>query len=215
MTQRHDHRTILWPVGLSSLILVAPLLCFFILQEKTFWPGQTMEVNLPPSREKADAFLRNPPGVAPGGEWKLFKFVGSAEPDSTMNAALDKALRAHLASYDTVNGIRIHFDRKARYGTFVAALDEINIAGLQRYAIVGLDIWVPCFPQHRKSILRLRPPFICGGFNYPAPTQCNISLRFWQVTHSSLTSGSFQTRQLLYWPGRLSGTMSVRAVRKI
>ncbi|HTY57467.1 MAG TPA: hypothetical protein VMF59_01565 [Bacteroidota bacterium] len=170
MNHRLVHRTLLWPVGLSSLLLFTPLFCFVVIKDGGSQQGQTMEVNLDPSPEKADAIHRNLPGLAPGGKWKQFNFVGRPGADSIMSAALDRAIRAHIATRDTVNGIRIHFERKARYGTFVGILDEINLAGLNHYAIVGPDIWVPCFPRKTKSYPMLRPPFICGGVIYPDPT---------------------------------------------
>jgi hypothetical protein len=209
MNSRLAHRTLLWPVGLSSLILFTPLLCLFVIKDGAFLPRQSLEVNLFPSHEKADASLRNRSGIAPGGKWKRFTFVGSPDADSVMSAALDRAIRAHIATYDTVNGIQIHFERKARYGTFVGTLDEINLEGLNRYAIVGQDIRVPCYPRRQESNLPLSPLFICGGVIYPDPTPIE-RLQEILAGYSFLSDVKLSSRPgllLLAWV--LMGTMSV------
>lgn len=111
--------------------------------------------------------LQRYPGIfpdpfPPARNYAEIYLTGNSETDRTKLDFAQVRIREILNEKDTLQGIYFHFGDKARYGSFIRALDMLRLEGAQTYIAMGTGLWFLYFPpvkaiEHDRSQPRFLP----------------------------------------------------------
>lgn len=206
-------KPIIYPPGIISLALL-PIFCLIYLNEqKAFAPRNMMTIAVwSPEWQQAlpKKFQHKFP---PERKYLHINLDGKNEADDKIRLDFARLqIREMLKSRDTIGGVDFHFGNKAKYWTFVNALDICQTENILAYAPYKDDIYVINVIPKKITVEKL---FICGNLsqnrsylwsNYPdimIPSFNQLIISFWAPGIAFLMMLFFSLRKLylnLYQP---------------
>ena len=217
------HRRLFWPAGLLSLALLPLAVSWHIARSPLAREQSTIEVNMDHAPETWTTSLRYREAIASNGSWHLFEFTGNEYLDSSVFVASENAVRAHVAQNDTINGIRIHFARTARYSDFVRVLDMLDMQNATRRAYIGPEFWVlRCLSQSEQAKLPTSQFGMWGGCIVFSPTSISQGRQYIQSSEQffifygmeTISNGMMKTLFIpLFLGWAVIGIMNIRRIR--
>jgi len=167
-------RRLYYSPGLISIILL-PILCLFYLKSNhVFEKYGVIDITfaLPDTN---DIF-----GKIPKRDYLEINLTGNDQEDKSKFDHAQSELRKLVYDSSGTKGVRFHFGEKAKYKTFISALNILSAENVRTYAPKDNDIWV-AIPTHVKiipdSLQLLFPINPCGT--------AEIQQRFLQYEHDA------------------------------
>ena len=142
-----------------SLVFI-PLLCsYFFYKNDVF----TVYCSFSFSFIEDSVFVeKNIPNIR---KYKDFNFNNSELSEQNKLRELQVSLRKLKKDIDTINGIKIHFGKKANYAVFVEVLDILTVEDMPIYCPYRNDIWVLVPPKPKPNKYRkILPLMTCGYY---------------------------------------------------
>jgi biopolymer transport protein ExbD len=125
-------------IDLTPLVDVAFLLLTFFMYTTSMSRPQTMEINLPPDKnvkvEIAESSLLT---LRVNEKGELFWNIALDAPQRLTADRLPTFLREQAASNPKLV-VLLKIDRLAKYNMMVGLIDELNLAGIQRFSLAPL-----------------------------------------------------------------------------
>lgn len=159
-----DRRKIFYPAGLISLVLFPALCIWYLNKEGLFKKTGAIDVAYfyhDENYEYSNSKYFNK--IISSRNYLDIEFTGNKNDDKILLQFAKIKINSLINSRDTVNGIHFKFTEKAKYWTFVEAIDICHIK--DQYPIIdGNSIWISYYEPfiEKKSI----PSFICGTQAY-------------------------------------------------
>jgi hypothetical protein len=133
--RREKRKKIFYVPGMISLVLI-PLFCFYhFYKVDAFEVPRAMNLSIPVGNDFEEY------KIASLRKYKVFNFDGSDLEKKKLNE-MKLYLRKLRIEKDTVNGIKMHFDSKSYYQTFITTLDILVEEDAPAWAINDNDIYV-------------------------------------------------------------------------
>jgi len=133
--RREKRKKIFYVPGMISLVLI-PLFCFYhFYKVDAFEVPRAMNLSIPVGNDFEEY------KIASLRKYKVFNFDGSDLEKKKLNE-MKLYLRKLRIEKDTVNGIKMHFDSKSYYQTFITTLDILVEEDAPTWAINDNDIYV-------------------------------------------------------------------------
>ncbi len=142
-----------------SLVCI-PLLCVYFFYKNDVF---TVYCSFSFSFIEASVFVeKDIPNIR---KYKDFSFDNSELSEQNKLKELQVSLRKLKKDIDTINGIKIHFGKKANYAVFVEVLDILTVEDMPIYCPYRNDIWVlvPPKPKPNKN-RKIIPLMTCGYY---------------------------------------------------
>lgn len=145
-------------VDLTPMVDLGFLLVTFFMLTTTFSKPQTMEINMPVKAEQTDEKKEQDVKeskamtIILGANNKVFWYTGITDPQVTVTNFSAKGIRSVLkVKNKTITDfvVLIKSTDEANYDNLVSIFDEMNIVGIQRFALVDLD------PKEKELIKNL------------------------------------------------------------
>lgn len=124
--------------GQLSLLLLFPLSIFILDKYKAFDRPHVLEVCWYNPNDASPYALKFPPART----YLIVNLKGNLKNDEIKLDFAQQAIRKMLGNSDTTNGVRIHFTDKAKYASFIRALNICNDEGVRTFAPYKSDIWI-------------------------------------------------------------------------
>ncbi len=132
-------------VDLTPMVDLAFLLVTFFMLTTTFSKPQTMEINMPvkDKEQKEQQAVKESKAmtIILGGNDKIYWYMGITNPQlDTTNYSADGMRKILLEKNREINDlvVLIKPSEDAKYKNVVDMLDEMNIVGVKRYALVDI-----------------------------------------------------------------------------
>jgi hypothetical protein len=181
-------RLLIYTPGVLSLLLLFPLLLNQLHQWGIFKKERVLEVTWH-DPTLSQRFPSVKLFTIPTRDYTTINLTGDSADDVKIEYA-KVLVNEMLAKFDTINGVRIHFEDAAKYDTFVKVLNFCNRHHRLGYAPYESDFWI----FNRISSEENLTLFLCGfrchiaeppaveltdklaaAFNY------NIETRYWPI----------------------------------
>lgn len=156
---RRHRRALLLPRGLVALGFLLLIGCRVLVNQPRLHRYSVMQLTMPSTPSICDK-LRHPYALCPPpikeiirrGFWQTADFTGNAAADSNNLRLIQRHLRA-VYYHSTTDGLQVRFHTRARYGSLIDALDEVNMSNAKKYFI---DIYSPVttlyvLPLHHET----------------------------------------------------------------
>lgn len=151
--ERTKRKRIFYVPGMISLVLI-PLFCFYhFYKVNAFRIEGVIKFYSPSDSAMTEKFL------AIKRNYRIIDFNNSLDVEHKKINNLQFALRKLNKENDTVNGIKIHFDKKAKYEVYVKVLEILELEKMPYYMQYKDDFLVLMMPESKKSKVR---SFVCG-----------------------------------------------------
>ncbi len=125
-------------IDLTPLVDVAFLLLTFFMYTTSMSRPQTMEINLPPDKNvKVEIAESNLLTLRVNDKGELFWNIALDAPQRLAADKLPTFLREQAASNPKLV-VLLKIDRLAKYNMMVGLIDELNLAGIQRFSLAPL-----------------------------------------------------------------------------
>jgi hypothetical protein len=134
---RRYRRPLLLPRGLLALGFLLLIGCRVLTNQPRLYRYSIMQLTMPASHSaKNPLVLRLPSAqeIRNMGFWRIADFTGNATADSSNLRLVQRHLRA-VYYYSTTDGLQVRFHARARYGSLVDALDEVNMINASKYFV--------------------------------------------------------------------------------
>ncbi|MBE8728022.1 hypothetical protein [Flavobacterium hungaricum] len=151
--ERTKRRRIFYVLGMISLVLI-PLFCLYhFYKVNAFRIEGAIKFYSPPDSVMTEKFL------AVKRNYRIIDFNNSLNLEHKKIKNLQFALRKLNKENDTVNGIKIHLDKKAKYEVYVKVLEILELEKMPYYMPYKDDFLVLMMPKPKKSKVK---NFVCG-----------------------------------------------------
>lgn len=145
--KKHGSKKMSTRIDLTPMVDLGFLLVTFFMLTTTFSKPQTMEINMPvkdktdPQEQGQDVKASKAMTIILGKEDKVFYYFGIQDPEVLTTGYDDQGIRKILIEKN--REIRdmvcvIKPTDECNYKNFVDILDEMNIVGIKRYAVVDM-----------------------------------------------------------------------------
>ena len=125
-------------IDMTPLVDVALLLLTFFMYTTSMSRPQTMEINLPPDKDvKVEIAESNLLTLRINNKGEMFWNAGIESPKRINPAEQRKFLKEKSQGNPKLTTL-VKVDREARYEMLVNIIDELNLAGIQRFSIAPL-----------------------------------------------------------------------------
>lgn len=125
-------------IDMTPLVDVALLLLTFFMYTTSMSRPQTMEINLPPDKDvKVEIAESNLLTLRINEKGEIFWNAGIESPKRLDPAEQGKFLREKSQGNPKLTTL-VKVDRDGRYEMLVNIIDELNLAGIQRFSIAPL-----------------------------------------------------------------------------
>ena len=138
--KRFVHKKIYYIPGIISLIILPFVFCFFAKQKIQHLP-HVIHLNLPDTLEWKKYPSRYRYVNIPRRNYLDIVLTGNQQNDNIKLQFAQIRIREILKENDTLNGVHFLFQDNATYGTFIGALDKLQIEDADRYWLIGNSIW--------------------------------------------------------------------------
>jgi biopolymer transport protein ExbD len=135
-------------VDMTPMVDLGFLLVTFFILTSTFSKPQTMEINMPVKADKTEQEQSQAVKeskamtVILGANNKVYWYVGISDPQLNVSNFSPKGIRSVLYYKNkTIKDfvVLIKSTNEANYDNLVSIFDEMNIVGIQRFALVDID----------------------------------------------------------------------------
>jgi biopolymer transport protein ExbD len=138
-------------IDMTPLVDVALLLLTFFMYTTSMSRPQTMEINLPPDKEvKVEIAESNLLTLRINEKGEIFWNAGIESPKRLDPAEQLKFLREKSQGNPKLTTL-VKVDREGRYEMLVNIIDELNLAGIQRFSIA------PLLDADKALLVRAKP----------------------------------------------------------
>ena len=124
--------------GVFTLLLLIPLSISKLLQHPALQRYYALEVNY----YSPEDMRPRPASFPPERQYQVINIDGDKAQDKSKLEMAQVTIRKLLHTYDTLTGIRIHFEPTARYESFVTALDICNVEEGIVYVPYKNSLWL-------------------------------------------------------------------------
>lgn len=134
---RRHRRPLLLPRGLLALGFLLLLGCRVLVNQPRLHRYAVMQLTMPASHSAENSLALQLPSaqkIRNMGFWRIANFTGNATADSSNLRLVQRHLRA-VYHHSTTDGLQVRFHARARYGSLVDALDEVNMSNASKYFV--------------------------------------------------------------------------------
>jgi hypothetical protein len=135
---RRYHRPLLLPHGLVALGFLLLIGCRVLVNHSGLHRYVVMHLTMPTiCNDQKDTYTFCAPSareISNMGFWQTADFTGNPTTDSSNLRLIQHHLRA-VYYHSTTSGLQVRFHARARYGSLVDALDEVNMSNAPSYFI--------------------------------------------------------------------------------
>jgi len=144
--EREKRKKIFYVPGMISLIFI-PLFCLYHFNKvDAFKVYGAIELSLP-NKEDFEKYK-----VETLRKYKVYKFSGNEFDDKKKLYEMRFYLKKLRSTKDTVNGIKLQYNSKTNYDTFIKTLDILAIEDPPTWGMFGNDIYVIATSNSPKKV---------------------------------------------------------------
>ncbi len=158
--------------GMISLAFLLLLFVWILLEYQKLQKQNVLEVSMFPNpNAERTAYPAGFVFEIPKRNYRTITFRGTLNEDKTNLTSFQLQLRELLAEKDTVNGLHLLFEDKAKYESYVQALNICRIENAQIYIPQKNHLWL----SYLKPSPTVVSPTICGNLFLPTDTEIATS----------------------------------------
>jgi biopolymer transport protein ExbD len=134
---RHPKRRVSVRIDMTPMVDIAFLLLIFFMVTTVFRAPQAMEVNMPPSDSHVEVPMSNVMTMYVDAAENFFFRLGDGGLQATSMKDLQELFKDNARlNPELIILVKLH--REARYEMMVDIMDELEVAGMQRFSLVPM-----------------------------------------------------------------------------
>ncbi|MEA9412692.1 hypothetical protein [Flavobacterium sp. PL02] len=152
---------IYYSAGLISIMLL-PILCILYLKKNDAFTSYN-SIKLEPWNE--ENYKEEIVPIINSKKFTAVNLTGNSTSDKAKLNAAEKRIKELIATKDSINGIKFHFEDKSEYWSFIKVLEILETQNAKFYVPYKNDIWFAYSRgEKKKTIFR-----VCGDFRRIIP----------------------------------------------
>ncbi len=99
-----------------------------------------------------EIYSRFQKNLIPVRKYMTLNIVGEEAKDIRQLDIAKARISQIVSNSDTTAGVHFYFGKSASYGTFIKAIDILNLNGAKTYMVLDSDIWFYQFPTVQETV---------------------------------------------------------------